>query len=192
MALKKSKGYTVMELLTVIAIIAIVAAISFPVWASSRKKSGERVTENFLHQTWVALELYRQDSDPSSLTLGTSSQIGLPNIDGFYSLLKRSNLKWWPHAGSRGAYGPNYYPFDPSDFVVPDHEVFYTRQLTEWLAYSRKNQEQAVLVGDFNHSADCGKGGDPRCFYIGFGVRLSGSLCRRSRTGNVFSPSWWE
>lgn len=59
--LKQPKGFTLIELLTVIAIIALLAAILFPVFGRVRAQAREGSCISQLHQTYVALKLYRED-----------------------------------------------------------------------------------------------------------------------------------
>jgi prepilin-type N-terminal cleavage/methylation domain-containing protein len=57
----RRSGFTLMELLIVIAIIALLAALLWPVFQQARKKSYEPVCINNLRQFHVAFSLYRED-----------------------------------------------------------------------------------------------------------------------------------
>ncbi|MBM3472557.1 MAG: prepilin-type N-terminal cleavage/methylation domain-containing protein [Armatimonadetes bacterium] len=57
------RGFTLTELLVVIAVIAVVAAILFPVLQSVRHKAWESVCSGNLHQLSLAVEMYLQDND---------------------------------------------------------------------------------------------------------------------------------
>jgi len=54
-------GFTMVELLTVIAIIAILVAILFPVAATVREQARANSCMSNLHQLWVAVGIYKQD-----------------------------------------------------------------------------------------------------------------------------------
>src|SRR5713226_1129851 len=54
-------GFTMIEMLTVIAIIAILAGILFPVFATVRKNVHKATCTSNLHQIGVALKLYRDE-----------------------------------------------------------------------------------------------------------------------------------
>jgi prepilin-type N-terminal cleavage/methylation domain-containing protein len=57
----RRNGFTLLELLIVIAIIALLAALLLPVFQQARKKSYEPVCINNLRQFYVAFSLYRED-----------------------------------------------------------------------------------------------------------------------------------
>jgi len=59
----KRRGFTLIEILLVIAIIAVLAAILFPVFASVREKGRQISCVSNLHQLGLAVQLYAQDSD---------------------------------------------------------------------------------------------------------------------------------
>jgi len=56
-------GFTLVEILVVIAIIALLAALLFPVFARSRESSRRSACLNNLHQISTAFALYVQDHD---------------------------------------------------------------------------------------------------------------------------------
>src|SRR6266478_657333 len=58
-----STGFTLVELLTVIAIIAVLAAIVMPVFASVRGKARETTCVSNLRQIGLSIRMYAQDYD---------------------------------------------------------------------------------------------------------------------------------
>jgi prepilin-type N-terminal cleavage/methylation domain-containing protein len=58
---QRRSGFTFIELITVIAIIAILAAILFPVFAQAREKARQTSCASNLHQIAMAMHLYAQD-----------------------------------------------------------------------------------------------------------------------------------
>ncbi|MGV3724688.1 MAG: type II secretion system protein [Actinomycetota bacterium] len=56
-------GFTMIELLVVLAIIAILAAILFPVFAQAREKARQYSCAGNLHQIGMALRMYARDYD---------------------------------------------------------------------------------------------------------------------------------
>lgn len=56
------RAFTMVEMLTVIAIIAVLAAIIFPVAATVREQARRTTTMSNLHQIQVALKMYKQDN----------------------------------------------------------------------------------------------------------------------------------
>lgn len=59
----RRRGFTLIEILLVIAIVAVLAAILFPVFASVREKGRQISCVSNLHQLGLAVQLYAQDSD---------------------------------------------------------------------------------------------------------------------------------
>ena len=62
-------GFTLIELLVVIGIIAVLAAILFPVFAAARRSARQSACVSNLHQIGLALQMYRQDYEGLPLHL---------------------------------------------------------------------------------------------------------------------------
>jgi prepilin-type N-terminal cleavage/methylation domain-containing protein/prepilin-type processing-associated H-X9-DG protein len=63
----KRTGFTLVELLIVIAVMAIIAALLFPTFAQAREKARQTACLSNLHQISLACELYTQDYDDTLL-----------------------------------------------------------------------------------------------------------------------------
>lgn len=59
----KRKGFTLLELLVVVAIIALLAAVLFPVFSRAREKGRQTACFSNLRQVGLAFALYTDDSD---------------------------------------------------------------------------------------------------------------------------------
>ena len=189
---RRIQGITLVETVAVLVIIAILAALTIPLWAPSKKKVFEETTRNTMRQTWIALSLYREQNDGNAVA-GTRAELGLPGPDFFHlEFLRKNGIKWSVTPG-KIAYGPIYYPLDPTDNVTKDTSGQFDRRLRDWLTASRRDEENAVLIGDFHHTEGCGKlPQDLACVYRGFGVSLSGALRTQRSNGMIASPLWWE
>ena len=62
-ASRLENAFTLVEILTVIAIIAVLAAILFPVFAAARGKARQAACQSNLRQVGLALQMYAQDYD---------------------------------------------------------------------------------------------------------------------------------
>ncbi len=60
---KRAWGFTLIELLVVISLIAVLAALLFPVFAQAREKARQAVCASNLRQIGMALQMYRADWD---------------------------------------------------------------------------------------------------------------------------------
>lgn len=60
-SMRKKDGYTLMELLTVIAIIAVLAGLIFPVAASAKKRARQAQCMNNMYQIFTALKQFQLD-----------------------------------------------------------------------------------------------------------------------------------
>ncbi len=68
------RAFTLIELLVVIGIIAILAAILFPVFAKAREKARQAACQSNLKQIGIGLVMYAQDYDetyPAAASYGT-------------------------------------------------------------------------------------------------------------------------
>lgn len=61
--LQKRRAFTLIEVLVVLGIVALLAAILFPAFNSARGKARQASCQNNLHQIGLAISLYAQDSD---------------------------------------------------------------------------------------------------------------------------------
>jgi len=77
----KRKGFTLVELLVVIAVIAVLAAILLPVFAQAREKARQTTCLSNLKQIGTALFLYVQDYDE-----GFPLQLDTPSFTDAYAL----------------------------------------------------------------------------------------------------------
>jgi prepilin-type N-terminal cleavage/methylation domain-containing protein len=194
MVSRLKSGFTLVELLTVLAILAVIAAISYPVFLNSRKSALTTVTDSNLRQVWLALQLYRADYEATAKDTGSSSEMGFPNRDQAARLLTDMDLDWrqvrW-REGRQVFLGPIYYPFDESD-ISPNNPVQMRQWLQEWLRHSNERQGNAVLLADFNRTEGCRVYDYLTCMLSGRGITLNGDLIQKRATGTYALPAWWE
>lgn len=68
---RKPIGFTLTELLVVVAIIAFLVAILLPVFSHIRKDARRSASASNLHQCWTALQMYCDDYDASPRSMPT-------------------------------------------------------------------------------------------------------------------------
>ena len=71
------QAFSLVELLVVLAIIGILTALLFPVFARARQKTGNELCVSNLHQIYLATQLYLQDYDhtyPFAITENTRKE----------------------------------------------------------------------------------------------------------------------
>src|SRR5437016_4864561 len=83
-ALDRRAGFSLIELLTVIAIIAILAGLIFPIAGSVRIRAQESKVIANLHSIQTALGLYKLDEHGYPPTLGPITIGGSVTLNGLY------------------------------------------------------------------------------------------------------------
>ena len=78
--LTNKKGFTLIELMIVIAIIGVLAAIAIPNFISYRNKSFCAKSERMAGDVMSALSSYYKDANHRSLETSTSNLDGLPDL----------------------------------------------------------------------------------------------------------------
>ena len=176
-------GFTLMEVVVCVAIIAVVAAIVFPVAASAKRAAQVTVTKSNLRQIWFFLEMYRQDCDGAS-DVGNAYDLRLPPSD-FYtgSILPKLGLKP-PLAGRWSGMGWYYY-------YPPDPQYAHQELLDEWIRYSNACGPGANIVADLNFSDYPITSGSPYEARRGIGITLGGQLIDRETLGSPLFYEWW-
>jgi prepilin-type N-terminal cleavage/methylation domain-containing protein len=174
------RGFTLIEILTVLGVIALVTAIAFPVLVASKRSASEAKCASNLRQLWTASELYRADQSQTA-EVGSIYEMGLPPQQTAASLVKTLNLKCTEWTSAPGAVnGYEYMPIDP------EHPLPET-----WAEYTRRAGPNAVEWADWSHNtkADLQMVAFPK--YV-FGISISGSLLKRKAVGDYLTTVWWS
>ena len=171
------------EILVVLAIVAIVAAIMLPVIIRARQGSKVSMSISNMRQLHMAIELYRSDYDGASY--GTLEDMGLPPVPGEKCL--GSSVRDLRPPNNPLAEFYYYYP-------IPSAE---DRRRPNWAQYSLERQGSTVLLADvwFNPR----EGRPPHPYYIMdpdvpkflIGITLDGSIRRKTASG-LLDLIWWD
>lgn len=124
----RAEGWTLIELLTALGIIAMLAAILYPVLANSRRAALRTTCIAQLRQIGIAVRMYRNDQDelPPRLSAMVPTYITDPSI-----LVCPRDGKRGQHKGNPRLEGNLYLPSGVSYTYVPNWEI--ARQLGWWL-----------------------------------------------------------
>jgi prepilin-type N-terminal cleavage/methylation domain-containing protein len=169
---KAAEGFTLLELLVVIAIIAILAALLLPVISAAKRKAQRTTCLNNLRQISLGVRMYSDDSHDSSPSVGSTASPSVfpPLFSGYKALMKN-------YVGLNGASSRQDKLFQcPADTFYPSWYV--TNAAWPFHFVSRSLHDEPL----FDYSSYAFNGGDntPRKFgvltpdYPGLGgVRLS-------------------
>jgi len=180
--LKRSTGFTLIEVLYCIAIIVIVAAVLFPVFGSAKHSAHVTVSKSNLHQMYIAATIY-QAAQSSTVQYGSLAEMGLPSGETVYQDLKLAPEIWISPCGLNPSWAPGP--------VRVQYEYYAQTSFTKWEDAVSKYHDNAVLFVDMN----CADHGEPlRSDFIvhrGLGVRLSGQIIDLHKRGNYGTQLWW-
>ena len=112
--LRSVKGFTLVELLVVIAMIAILAALLLPVLSRAKTRGQRTVCLNNLHQINLGVRMYSDDSHDATPSPGGSAATNEVTLYSGYKALMKS------YVGLNGASSPQDRLFAcPSDIFYP-------------------------------------------------------------------------
>jgi len=178
---RKRQGFTIVEVLVVIAIVATLAALMFPVFARSKRQGFIDKDVEKLHQCQLATALYQHDNDgagvpPYSLPLPRDWLNQFKRGGTFYGTDESS----WTSACGR-------HPSSPS----PNFVFFADTGPVASRAYSLHG-ERTILMADENcNDASVDVSAD-FITKLGLGVLIDGTLVRRLHQGAVYSFYFWD
>lgn len=184
------RGFTLIEMLCVIAIIAVLAALLMPVLASAMRASKETVAISNVKQLHLAFSLYRSEYD-GDVRYGKASEMGLPDMTRIYTgapwrLLPGTEKLWASPCGQH---------VDTTKAETAGTNLDYHASDIEdetWASYAQRRQEEAVLVYDLNCSAPDAILHSPYMLKKVIGVRLNGSLVRRTTRELLIDLAAWD
>lgn len=178
----RTKGWTLVEVLTALGIIALVATLAYPVIAGARQSAASATCISQLKQIHVAISVYRTAYDGDAV-YGESSAMGLP--PNLMHLAKEQSL---PHAlfECKGR---------KTIRIAPLYHLMYAPEGTvgrpSWAEYVKDREESAVILGDYNHDFDTIPRHSNFVRHRGIGMYLDGSVRTVVKAGDWFSNTWW-
>lgn len=168
---KSQKGFTLLEVLVVIAVIAILAALLFPVITSAKTKTRRAACVNNPRQINLGIRMYSDDSGDATPSLGivAGSTNAVPLYAGYKELMKS-------YVGLKSASSPRDRLFAcPADSFYPSFVLTNSAGPYHYLRESLHDQSV------FDYSSYAFNGGDnvPRTF----GTTNQFSITPRGLTG---------
>jgi prepilin-type N-terminal cleavage/methylation domain-containing protein len=159
-------GFTLVEILVVVTIIAIVAALTFPIFASAKRSSKGTVEISNMKQVYMALTMYEEDSaGKSPLVLGevrsytTNDEVFASPLDVFRKPM--TGDQWtatpfvpcsgllYPHKISFG-YLRQFTPYDEDDALWTDmrQNAIVGIIASPWLGHPDRTFTSPLQCGD--------------------------------------------
>lgn len=191
------KAFTLVEILVVMAIIAIVAGISYPVFSGVIRASKVSSSTSFLHQLHISMSLYRSEHDGDGRYGGLAEMgfppvydpnSGKPDLEGFIQALPEQKLEHRSPCGLNRTWVAEgdllfqyvFRPFDADDDAARS-------------VAANLYKENWILFYDLNCDFPGTPIGRPDFTHFGVGVNLGGSAVRHSKLGAIFfSDNWWS
>lgn len=179
--LRTHLAFTLVELLVAMGILAVLAAVLFPLGKQAIERSSVENCAQNLRTQWLAIEMYRADYESRS-EVGTPAQMGLPVGDWVETYKLDQNLKC--RRMSELPQPWQTYRYQPGGSEEMDWR---------WDLVTRKYGERTILIDHFAHN-------DPETFgihlypHFGMGITSSGQLKRERRIGSPNAPNqrWWH
>jgi prepilin-type N-terminal cleavage/methylation domain-containing protein len=175
------RAFTLVEVLIVVAILAVVAAIAFPVFSRAKEASKRTVSISNLRQLYFATKLYQSDYDGEGV-YGSRYDMGLPihTYDkslanyGFERDLMKSPCGMHP------------------DFPSGTWNVEAAFDNTWWESLTPVYRDGTPMWWDLNCTDHSVKLGNPYDIKRGIAVLLSGTAVSRLKTGIPYHPSFYS
>ncbi|HRF60427.1 MAG TPA: type II secretion system protein [Fimbriimonadaceae bacterium] len=179
--MRRRRGITLLEILTVAGVLAILAAILTPVFARARESAHRTTCAQNLKNYHLAIALYRQDEGRDGV-YGTWPEMGLPHVHTISAM--KLGLQCHGVNIIRCS-GPSLgYTFQYGVKVQPPATDL------EWKKYVLDFKDRAMLVVDQNHALSCPV--TPLSLNRGIGITLAGNVITRIRRGDPTSKPWWH
>lgn len=178
------RGFTLVEVITCLAIIAIVAAIAAPVFSQAKRSAKITASISNLHQMHLALKLYQFEHEGDG-KYGKMAEMGLPTGEVLMRQRLGLPLEIWK---SPCGQNPSWAPVP----VVIQYDYYPDSGLDHFETIAPSFQENLIVLSDMH----CADHGDPLysdfVHHRGLGVLLSGALKNLNKPGDSRWQKWWS
>lgn len=169
------RGITLVEILVVIAILLVLAAIISPHLGTARRSAQIQSSLGRLRQNYLAIKLYQSEQD-ANVTYGHYEDMGLPGFMDINHWSYGVGQPSYPRAMFLSACGPHH-----SNGALG---FTYWFPGSRWPEQVALYQEDMILVSDLNCTDPGNDIYNPYDRTRALGVLLSGQLINRVRTGD--------
>ncbi len=171
----KRNGLTILELLAVMAIIAVLSAILFPVFSQAKESGHQSACISNLSQVYKSLEVYRSDNNGNPF--GSASEMGLPPLPQPEYAMLRCNSR--PNGG--------FFPYKQlwQGYVAGNSQSI-------WSTFVMQHEGNTPMLVDVNHNPKDIPTFSPYFQRLGIVVYLDGSTKKVRRSGDQDALSTWS
>jgi len=180
------RAFTVVELLIAMAVLAIAAAIAFPVYRSAVAKSRETTCINTLHQLHSAIEIYRANYGGEGV-YGGVTEMRLPPY--LIWMIRDLGLT---HAAMRCCVPGRIHPWSGFTVFYPSPDMGANGDWKGWAKYCSEYRDQAILIGDFNHDPNKDLIDSPFVTHRIIGLYVGGQVKVKTKFGQPQMRLWWN
>lgn len=169
------RGITTLELVTVIAILGVVASLLYPIFGRAKEQARQSSCISNLSQLYKGLEIYRSDND--GIPTGSPSQMGLPPLP----LPEFTTFK------CSGVTMSGQYPYRHlwQGWLSSDPQ-------RTWSNFVAQYQSDTPIVLDINHNSQSVPLYSPYFHRVGLVLYLDGSVKKQQRGGDVDALLTWK
>lgn len=179
----KKKGFSLIEIMVVIAILAVLTAFLFPTFARAKMSAKVSASKLNLKGFWMVLEMYRQDND-EKVDYGSVTDMGLPAPPmGFTRFLESYSkdplFRWENHRG-----------LSPCGITVgnePFRGIFYFGYMNfDWPKDVLRYKDKTVILADKNCNTSDIRVDCQLCTKRSIGITLAGHILDRNNSERHF------
>jgi prepilin-type N-terminal cleavage/methylation domain-containing protein len=179
------RGVTLIETLAVLAIVAVMASLIFPVLGQAREQGSQTSCTNAMRQSFLAIKQYQVDWDGKDL--GSVSEMGLPPQPILTVLPVLKQLSVCRRLPSERIPIARAYPY-----IFQAEDGPGGSEHSMWGRYIVEKGDGAIILLDLNHNS-WAEPLESRFFtHTGLAINYGGAALRRAKSGDPNRMSWWE
>jgi len=187
------RGFTLLELLTCISIIVIVASISYPAFSAIKTYAKRSAAASNLRQLYMGVALYRTDLGGDGI-YGDAAAMGIPADSGPYptpyiTFMNGYKPLWLSPCGLN----TSWFPLAAGDTPPLKTIVYRPSQSKTFGQYATNFRENTLLFFDLNCDDPDAPIGNKFVNHRGVGVLTEGQLVTPYKPGLMdFNDYWWS